>query len=548
MSSTTSPAELPATSPQTDAPVVLVADKLDPDGIALLDAAGCKTIVRPGLSPEELIEAAREADGILVRSAAKITAELLDAATRLKAIGRAGIGVDNIDVSAASRHGVLVMNTPTANAVTTGELAIAHMFALARHIPTADASMKAGAWDKSKLAGSEITGKTLAVIGLGKIGRVVAERGVGLRMRVIAYDPFLQGDSPVRGVQLVDFDTALSQADFLTIHVPKSRDTLGLIDAAALGKMKSTANLINCARGGIVVEDDLLAALEQGTIAGAALDVFTTEPLPDDSPLRQAKNLVLTPHLGASSEEAQKRVSVEIAQQMADYLLRGEARNALNAPALSPDELDTLRPYLSLGRRCGLMLAQAADKPITSVRIGYVGELADLSTEAVRLAVLAGLLAPSLDGPVNAVNAPLLASERGLKVLEERKPRGSEFTALLEVEAEAADGEHHTVAGTVFRGKPRLVQFDGFGVDFEPQGEMLLTRHRDEPGVLGAVAMWLGTKQVNIGGLHMAQPKDDGNEAIALYSLSRTLTEEELAELMQLSPLVHACCMSLEAR
>jgi len=548
MSSTTSPAELPTASPRTDAPTVLVADKLDPDGVALLDAAGCKTVVRPGMSPAELIEAAREADGILVRSAAKITPEVLDAARKLKAIGRAGIGVDNIDVSAASRHGVLVMNTPTANAVTTGELAIAHLFALARHIPVADASMKAGKWDKSKLAGSEVTGKTLAVIGLGKIGRVVAERGVGLRMRVIAYDPFLTGESPVRGVTLVDFDTALAQADFLTIHVPKSRDTLGLIDGEALGKMKSTAYVINCARGGIVVEDDLLTALNKDTIAGAALDVFATEPLPEDSPLRHAKNLVLTPHLGASSEEAQKRVSVEIAQQMADYLLRGEARNALNAPALSPDELDTLRPYLSLGRRCGMMLAQCADTPIKSVRIGYVGELAEYNTEAVRLAVIAGLLAPSLDGPVNAVNAPLLASERGLQVLEEREPTGSEFIALLELEAETADGKHHTVSGTVFRGQPRLVQFEGFGVDFEPQGEMMLTRHKDAPGVLGAVATWLGTIHVNIGGLHMSQPKDSGDEAIALYSISRALTDDELNQLMEVEPLVHARGLTLEGR
>jgi D-3-phosphoglycerate dehydrogenase len=548
MNSTASPADLPTTKQSADVPVVLVADKLDPDGIALLNAAGCKTIVRPGMSPEELIEAAREADGILVRSAAKITPEVLAAATKLKAVGRAGIGVDNIDIPAASRHGVLVMNTPTANAVTTGELAIAHIFALARHIPTADASMKAGAWEKSKLAGSEITAKTLAVIGLGKIGRVVAERGVGLRMRVIAHDPFLTGESPVRGVTLVDLDTALAQADFLTIHVPKSRDTLGLIDADALGKMKSTAYVINCARGGIVVEDDLLAALDKGTISGAALDVFATEPLPEDSPLRHANNLVLTPHLGASSEEAQKRVSVEIAQQMADYLLRGEARNALNAPALSPDELDSLRPYLSLGRRCGLMLAQASDAPLTCVTVRYVGELAEQPTEAVRLSVLAGLLAPSLDGPVNAVNAPLLASERGLKVLEEREPTGSELKACLEVDAETADGQHHTVSGTVFRGQPRLVQFEGFGVDFEPQGEMLLTRHRDEPGVLGAVATWLGTKQVNIGGLHMAQPKDGGEEAIALYSLSRALTDAELQELMQLSQLVLARSLSLEAR
>jgi D-3-phosphoglycerate dehydrogenase len=438
------------------------------------------------------------------------------------------------------------MNTPTANAVTTGELAIAHLFALARRIPEADASMKAGRWDKSKLVGAELTGKTFAVIGLGKIGRVVAERALGLQMRVIAHDPFLQGACPLPGVTLVGFDEALAQADVVSVHVPKGKETAGLLDATALAKMKPTAFLINCARGGIVDEAALLAALDEGKLAGAGLDVFATEPLPEDSPLRKHPKLTLTPHLGASSDEAQKRVSVEIAQQMADYLLAGEARGAVNAPALTPDQLAVLRPWLSLARRCGLLLAQTAGAPIARVELGYVGQLALRPTDAVKLEAVAGLLQPSLDGPVNAVNAGLLASERGLKVLEQKEEQGSEYTALLKLAITTASGGTHSAAGTVFRGEPRLVLFDGFGVDFVPRGELLLTRHTDAPGVLAQVAGYLGGRGINIGGLHMGAPQPGETRALALYGISRALTDTELEDLATLPPIAVAQSLSLE--
>jgi len=533
--------------------VVLVCDKLDPEGLAILKARGLEARVHTGLTPEQIAAAAADVDAILVRSASKITAPVFEAARRLRAVGRAGIGVDTIDVAAASRHGVLVMNTPTANAITTGELALAHLFALARRVPAADASMKGGGWEKTRFTGAEITGKTLAVIGLGKIGRVVAERALGLQMKVIAYDPFLQGGSPVPGVELVDFDTACAQADFVTIHVPKSKETTGLFGAEALAKLKPTAFLINCARGGIVDEAALLAALEGGKLAGAALDVFATEPLPADSPLRAAGKLVLTPHLGASSDEAQQRVSVEICQQMADYLQHGEARGAVNAPALTPDQLAVLRPWLLLARRCGLLLSQTAGAPIARVEIGYVGELSLRPTDAVRLEVVAGVLAPSLDGPVNTVNAALLAAERGLKLLETREEKGSEYAALLTVEVTTSAGGRHSAAGTVSHGRPRLVQFDGYGVDFVPQGELLLTRHRDEPGVLGQVATFLGEKGINIGALHMGAPEDAGGgvitnlgEALALYSISRALTVSELNALRTLPAIATALGVSLE--
>ena len=525
--------------------VVLVADKMDPDGVEILEQAGLEARVQTGLSPEELVQAAQDVDGILVRSASKVTQEVIEAAPKLKAVGRAGIGVDNIDIPAASRHGVLVMNTPLANATTTAELAVAHMFGLARHLPAADASMKAGRWDKSALVGREITGKTLVVVGLGKIGRIVAERGLGLKMNVLAYDPFLTGESPMRGVDLVDMGTALAAADFLSIHVPKSPETLGMIDGAAMGQMKDSACIINCARGGIVVEADLQAALEGGTLGGAALDVFEAEPLAEDSPLRSVPNLQLTPHLGASSSEAQKRVSTEIAKQMADYLLHGEARCGINAPSVSAEDLATLRPYITLARRCGLMLTQVAADPIVRVEVIYGGDLADWDTNPVKLAVLEGVLSPALEVPVNAVNAEMVATERGLKLLEEKSRAASDFTSVLKLRAVTKEGAEHTISGTVYRGRPRLVHFEGFGVDFVPEGHLLLTRHHDSPGVLGTVATWLGTNGVNIEGLQMASTPTGEQGAMALYSINRPLSLQELAELAQQPPILVARTITL---
>jgi D-3-phosphoglycerate dehydrogenase len=537
----------PTMSPQqptTRTLVVLVADKMDPGGVTILEEAGLEARVQPGLSPEELVAAAKDVDGILVRSASHVTEEVIEAAPRLRAVGRAGIGVDNIDLRAASRHGVLVMNTPLANATTTAELAVAHMMSLARHLPAADASMKAGRWDKSALVGREITGKTLVIVGLGKIGRITAERGLGLKMDVIAYDPFLTGESPVPGVTLVDLDEALRRADFLSIHVPKSPETLGLIDAAAMKRMKPSACLINCARGGIIVEADLLAALEAGEIGGAALDVYESEPLAEDSPLRSAPNIQLTPHLGASSSEAQVRVSTEIAKQMVDYLLHDEARCAVNAPSVSAEDLATLRPYMALGRRTGLMLAQVAEDPIVRVEVSYRGDLAKRDTNPVKLAVLAGILSPALETPVNSVNAEMVATERGLKLFEECSSEPTDFTSLLKLRAITKRGKEHTLAGTVYRGHPRLVRFEGFGVDFVPEGHLLLTRHHDAPGVLGSVATWLGTRSVNIDGLQMASAEQD-LAAMALYGINRPLTSDELRELSGLPSIVTARTITL---
>lgn len=528
----------PASATRT--PIVLVADKLAPAGVALLEQAGLEVRVQQGLSPEELVAAAAEVDGILVRSASKVTEQVMEGAPRLKAVGRAGIGVDNIDVAAATRRGVVVMNTPLANATTTAELAIAHLFGLARHTAKAQASMRAGRWDKASLSGREVTGKTLVVVGLGKIGRIVAERGLGLRMRVLAHDPFLTGPSPIDQVELVDFERALAEADVLSLHVPRTDATLGLIDAAALAKMKPDACLINCARGGLVDEDALVAALDAGRLAGAALDVFATEPLPEDSPLRQVENLLMTPHLGASSSEAQERVSTEIAAQMIDFLTKGEARCAINAPSLTAEQLTHLRPFLQLARRGASMLAQATDEAIEQVEITTRGALAEGDTAAIKLAVIAGLLAPTLDGPVNDVNAEALADERGLRVLEERDRVGRVRGADLQVRVRTTGGQELEVAGTVLLERPRLTRFAGFGVDLVPEGTLLMTRHRDAPGVLAQVASVLGEQGVNIGGLHMSARRPEDDLAIALFTLDRALERAELDALAGLDPLVAA--------
>lgn len=527
-----------SSDPSVRPPVVLVADAMDPAGVEIMERAGVEVRVQTGLSPEELLAVVDDVDGILVRSSSTIGPDVFGRAGRLKAIGRAGIGVDNIDVAAASKHGVLVMNTPTANATTTAELAIAHMFGLARNLQTAQASMAAGRWDKKQLVGHEITGKTLCVVGLGKIGRIVAERGLGLKMNVIAHDPFLTGASPLPGVELVDLDAALERADFVSIHVPKSADTKGLFDAARLARMKPGAFLINCARGGIVDEAALVAALNDGTLAGAALDVFESEPLAEDSPLRAVPNLMLTPHLGASSEEAQQRVSTEIARQMADYLLVGEARCALNAPSMSAEELAVLRPWLGLCRAAGALLAQVAESPVVRLEINRRGELAERGGEGLRLAALAGVLSPSLDGPVNDVNADALAAERGLEVLKARGDKSKGFASLVELRVRTRDGVEHTAAGTLFRGEPRLVDFDGHSVDVEPRGTLLLTRHDDAPGVLGQVATFLGAAGVNIADLSMAAPNPGETEALAFFALdSRELTDEQLSALADLPTL-----------
>lgn len=533
------------TSSRAVPPKVLVCDRLDAAGIQILQAAGLNVEERVGLSPEQLRKFAGDVEAILVRSATKIDVTMIQSCPRLRVIGRAGTGVDNIDLAAATRSGVLVMNTPEANATTTAELALAHIFALARHIPAADRSMRAGRWEKSDLVGTEITGKTLAVIGMGRIGRIVAQKALGIGMKVIAFDPYLTAKSPVPGVELVSWDEALEGADSISIHVPKNKDTVGMFDRTAFEMMKPTAFLINCSRGGIVVESDLVSALEQGEIAGAALDVFDVEPLPEDSPLRRVDRLVITPHLGASSGEAQRRVSVEICEQLVDYLCSGDPRGAVNAPALSIEALARLRPYLILARRLGLLLAQSTDEPLVRVEISYAGDLAREKTDSLRIAVMAGLLAPSLDRPVNEVNAPVIAAERGLKILEERTERGSGFTSLLDVKGFTAQGRSHRVSGTVFRNKPRLVRFDRFGVDFVPDGEMLLTKHRDAPGVLGLVATWLGERGVNIGGLHMGEADGEEDSALALYQINRALTADEEVELAELAPIISARSISL---
>lgn len=513
---------------------VLVCDELDPIALEDLRARGIEPEVRTGMSEDELVAAVPGVHALLVRSATKITARVLEAATELELVGRAGVGVDNVDVPVATSRGVVVMNTPTGNTVTTAELAVSLICALARHLPRANRVVRSGTWSKKGLMGTELTGKTLGVVGLGRIGSEVAKRGQGLCMRVVAHDPYLSGTgaaSPVAGVDLLSLDELLEQADIVTLHVPLLDSTRGLIGAEQLARMKPGSRIVNAARGGLVDEDALLAALDSGHLAGAALDVLAKEPPGKEHPLVSRDDVIVTPHLGASSAEAQRNVAVQVAQQTADFFLEGVALNAINLPALSPSERRTLGPWASLATAAGKFLAQRTSDPIRKIELVTLGEANDCSQEHLERALLVGLLQPSMAMGVNLVNAPLLAAERGLRVLRGREEDAGNFSGLLRVRVSSkAGGETHLVAGTVFGDKPRFVRVNGVHVDLNPTGPMLVTRHHDQPGVLGAIGTALGSAGVNIRRVELGPPTASSGE---LASAFLTLYERPDAEVLQ---------------
>lgn len=525
---------------------ILICDPLDPIALEILRGRGFEPEVRTGMDEAELSLAVAEVHALLIRSATKVTAGVLGAADRLEVIGRAGVGVDNVDTAAATQRGVLVMNTPTGNTTTTGELAIAHLCALSRHLPRADRLVRSGTWKKKGLLGTELTGKTLGIVGLGRIGRVVAERALGLRMKVIACDPFLSASgapSPIRGVDLVELEELLPRADFVTLHLPLTPETRGLFDAERLGSMKRGARLINCARGGLVDEEALARFLEEGHLAGAALDVLAEEPPPADHPLLGRDDVILTPHLGASSREAQVRVAEEIATQIADYFETGEAVNAVNAPSLPAEVRRDLSPYLLLAERMGAYLAQRAGGPIRKLEVTCLGGIAGEETaRAVGLAALVAVLSQSHDRGVNFVNAPLLAEERGLSLFTSTLADARQFQNLIEIRASGSDGagsaECHSVHGTAFGGQPRLVSIDGMAVDVAPAGAILITRHDDRPGVLGAIGSILGEAGVNIRRVELGPPSEsNGGLASAFLSLYECPGEEVVGRVAALEPI-----------
>ncbi len=503
-------------------PSVLISDALSPRAAEIFASRGIEVDFAPGLSAEELKARIPRYDGLAVRSATKVTGGLLAHSENLKVIGRAGIGVDNIDVAAATQRGIVVMNTPYGNSITAAEHTIAMLFALCRQIPAADRSTQAGKWEKSCFMGVELTGKTLGVIGCGNVGSIVAERALGLRMKVIAYDPFLSAERAVDlGIEKVSFDTLLARADFITLHTPLTEATENLIDARAIAKMRRGARLVNCARGGLVVEHDLAAALDSGHIAGAAIDVFVDEPAVKN-PLFGRDNVVATPHLGAATTEAQENVALQIAEQMADFLLTGAVSNAVNVPSLTAEEAKRLNPYMRLAQQLGSFAGQLTETGITSVAVEYEGAVAELNVKPLTAIALTGLLSPQL-AAVNMVNAPVLCRERDIRVSETRRAEPVDYQTLIRVVV-TTERRTREVAGTLFAGdKPRIVSVEGIALEAELGGNMLFVRNYDKPGFIGALGNALGAAAVNIATFHLGRTAP-GQDAIALVEVDQPLT------------------------
>ena len=522
---------------------VLMSDALSPRAAELLRERGIEVAERPGLAPAELVAAIGPYEGLAVRSASRVSAQVIAAAHKLKVVGRAGVGVDNIDIAAATASGIVVMNAPYGNSITTAEHTIALLFALARQIPAADTSTRAGKWEKSRFLGVELYAKTLGIIGCGNVGSLVAERAQALRMRVIAYDPFLTAEGAADiGVEKVTLDELLARADCVSLHVPLNDHTRNMIDAAAIAKMKRGVYVINCARGGLIVEGDLKAALDEGCVAGAALDVFADEPA-RDNPLFGLSQVVVTPHLGAATAEAQEKVALQIAEQMADYLLHGAVANAVNMPPLSAEEAPKLKPFMRLAAQLGSLVGQITDSGIARVTIAYEGNAAALNTNALTAVVLQGLLSPQLDS-VNMVNAPLIAKQRNVDVVEVKRERAENYQGLIRLTIATETGRRE-VAGTLFDEiHPRVVEVNGIAIEAGLAPNMLFLTNADKPGFIGHLGMTLGNAGVNIASFHLGRDAAGGN-AIALVEVDEPISDAVLKAVRALEHVREAkslCC------
>lgn len=519
-------------------PKVLIADKMSPRAEEIFRERGIETDVKVGLERDELIKIIGGYDGLAVRSATKVTPPVFEAAANLKVIGRAGIGVDNIDLSAATANGVVVMNTPFGNSITTAEHAIAMMFALARQIPEADASTQAGKWEKSRFMGAELTGKVLGVVGCGNIGSIVAARGIGLKMKVVAFDPFLTPERAIDiGVEKVELDELLARADFITLHTPLTDKTRNIIDAAALAKCRPGVRIINCARGGLIVEQDLKDALDSGQVAGAALDVFEEEPAKENI-LFGMENVVCTPHLGAATQEAQVNVAIQVAEQLSDYLLTGAVTNAINMPSISAEEAPKLKPFVTLAEQLGLLAGQLTESSIREVSIEYAGEVGDLNCAPLTAATIAGLLRP-LMADVNMVSAPAIAKNRGMDVAETKRASTGAFDSYIRLVVKTERSER-SLAGTVFSdGKPRLIQLKGINMEAELSPRMLFITNHDQPGIIGSIGSLLGNHRINIASFNLGREKP-GGDAIALIAVDDEISNDLLDEVMALEQVTQA--------
>jgi D-3-phosphoglycerate dehydrogenase len=518
------------------APRVLIADQLSPAAVAIFKERGVATDVKVGLAKEELEKIIKDYDGLAVRSATKVTEKVIAAAGNLKVVGRAGIGVDNIDVKAATAKGIIVMNTPFGNSITTAEHALSLMMALARQIPDADRSTQAGKWEKSKFLGVELFAKTLGVIGCGNIGSIVADRAIGLKMKVIAFDPFLSPERAVElGVEKVELDELLRRADFITLHTPLTDKSRNILDAGALAKTKKGVRIVNCARGGLLDERALAAALKSGQVAGAALDVFETEPA-KDSVLFGLPNVICTPHLGAATSEAQENVALQVAEQMSDYLLKGAISNAVNFPSITAEEAPRIRPWVKLAEQLGSFAGQLTETSIRGIRIEYSGEVATLNTKPLTAAALAGVLRPLL-ADVNMVSAAVNAKERGMRLEEVSRGQDGAFESYIKLTVKT-DEYDRSVAGTVFSdGRPRIIQVRDIGMEFELAPHMLFVRNADKPGFIGRFGTVMGEAQVNIATLNLGRDKP-GGDAICIVAVDEPVSEAVMSKVRALPQVV----------
>jgi D-3-phosphoglycerate dehydrogenase / 2-oxoglutarate reductase len=526
-------------------PKVLISDKLSPAAVDIFRQRGIEADLKPGLSPAELRAIIGPYDGLAVRSATKVTRELLDAATSLKVVGRAGIGVDNVDVKSATSRGVVVMNTPHGNTITTAEHAIAMMFALARQIPEASASTRSGKWEKNRFMGVELTGKTLGLIGCGNIGSIVADRAIGLKMKVISYDPYLSEKRALDlGVEKVELDALLARADIITVHTPLTDATRNILSREALAGTKPGVRIINCARGGLVDEAALANAIRSGHVAGAALDVFETEPA-TDSPLFGLDNVVCTPHLGAATTEAQENVALQVAEQMSEFLLTGAIANAINMPSVSAEDAPRLKPYMELCRLLGGFAGQltlAREGAIRRVAIEFEGQVATLNTRPLTAAVLAGLMSPLMEG-VNMVNAGVAARDHGIDVAETVHDRPSEYQTLVRITVETSQLTR-SVSGTLFAGsRPRIVEIKGIKVEADFAPHMLYVTNQDKPGFIGRFGATLAGAGINIATFHLGRASQ-GGDAICLVSVDEPVPEDVLAMVRTLPLVVQATALA----
>lgn len=519
---------------------VLVSDTLSERGIEVFkNADGIEVDVKVGLSKEELIDLIGQYDGLAIRSATSVTADVIRAAVNLKVIGRAGIGIDNVDLEAASKRGIVVMNTPGGNTITTAEHTISMMLALSRKIPQATISLKASKWEKKKFMGVEIYNKVLGVIGFGKIGQIVSKLARGLQMNVIVYDPFISKDVIQKtGVEVVELDDLFKRSDYITLHVPSTEHTKNLICEKTIKKMKPSVRIINCARGDIIKEADLLKAIKEKKVAGAALDVFEKEP-PEKNPLLLLDEVICTPHLGASTDEAQENVAVAVAEQIVDYLKNGQIRNAINVPSVDAEILKKIKPYLYLGEKIGSLQAQLCSGRIQQINIIYSGEVAKMETSPITLAVLKGLLSVFVETDLNMVNAPVIAKERGIEVLESRSSESHDFASLMSVKV-ATDEESKTIEGSLFgKEDTRIVRIDEYHIEASPEGNMLVFSNVDAPGVIGKIGTILGNNNINIAGFNLSRKIVNG-KAMAIVNLDSPLTDKAQGEIKKIPNIIFA--------